>query len=126
LELAFFEWSALPVSPSTPFPRTLLVLDGRIIPGKRDEIALEVIGDEMADWFIVVDEDDKGVWVNSFGMSFSSLSMVLGGNGVVNPANLVEMSSADVEEGEEMSEDLLLLRLPPVEFPSKIIFNGGG
>lgn len=65
-------------------------------------------------------------WVNSFGMSFSSLSMVLGGNGVVNPANLVEMSSADVEEGEEMSEDLLLLRLPPVEFPSKIIFNGGG
>ena len=61
MEFAFFEWSVFPVSPSTPFPRTLLVLDGRIIPGKRDEIALEVIGDEMVDWFIVVDEDDKGV-----------------------------------------------------------------
>ena len=62
-------------------------------------------------------------WFKSFGMSFSNLSMVLGGNGVVKPANLVDISSADAEE---MSEDLLLLRLPPVELPSKIIFNGGG
>ena len=64
--------------------------------------------------------------VNSFGMSFNNLSIVLGGNGVVNPANFVEMSSAEVDDGDEMSDDLLLLRLPPVELLSKIMFKGGG
>ena len=59
-------------------------------------------------------------------MSLSSLSIVLGGNGVVNPANLFEISSAEVRDGEEVSDDLLLRRLPPVELPSRIIFNGGG
>ena len=52
--------------------------------------------------------------------------MVLGGNGVVKPANFVEMSSAEVDDGDEMSDDLLLLRLPPVELLSKIMFKGGG
>ena len=52
--------------------------------------------------------------------------MVLGGNGVVNPANFVDISSADVDDGEDMSDDLLLLRLPPVELLSKIMFKGGG
>ena len=59
-------------------------------------------------------------------MSFNNLSIVLGGNGVVNPANFVEMSSAEVDDGDEMSDDLLLLRLPPVELLSKIMFKGGG
>ena len=66
----------------------------------------------------------NNTWARSFGMSFSNLSIVLGGNGDVKPANLFDISSVD--EGEEMSEDLLLRRLPPVELLSAIMFNGGG
>lgn len=58
----------------------------------------------------------------SFGMSLSSLSMVLGGRGVVSPASLLEISSAEVDE----SDDLLLRKLPPVELLSRIILSGGG
>ena len=51
---------------------------------------------------------------------------MFGGNGVVNPASLLDISSAEVEDGDDMSEDLLLRRLPPVELLSVSIFNGGG
>ena len=62
-------------------------------------------------------------------MSFSSLSIVLGGNGVVSPASLFEMSSVvDADESKEMSDDLLLLILLSPFEPSKIfiMFMGGG
>ena len=104
---------------------TLFVLEGRVNPGNKLESAFDVIGDEI-DVLIDAEEDEIGVWFNSFGMSFSNLSIVLGGNGVVNPASLVDMSSADVDEGDDISDDLLLLRLSPVELPSKIMFRGGG
>ena len=55
-------------------------------------------------------------------MSLSNLLIVFGGNGVVNPASLLEMSSDD-------SDDLLLRRLLPVpveQLPSIIMLRGGG
>ena len=68
----------------------------------------------------------NNTWARSFGMSFSNLSIVLGGNGDVNPASLFDISSAEVDEGDEISDDLLLRRLPPVELLSAIMFSGGG
>ena len=59
-------------------------------------------------------------------MSLSNLSIVLGGSGVVSPASLVEISSAEVDDGKDVSDDLLLRKLPPVELLSRIIFRGGG
>ena len=64
-------------------------------------------------------------------MSFNSLSIIFGGKGVVSPASLLEISSAEgVVDGEYISDDLLLRRLPPLLLlpllPSNIIFNGGG
>ena len=59
-------------------------------------------------------------------MSLSSLSIVFGGRGVVSPASLVDISSAEVDDGKDVSDDLLLLKLPPVELLSRIIFRGGG
>ena len=61
LAFAFFDWTGLPISTSVLFARRLLVSEGRIIPGRRDEIALEVIGEDIVDWLIVVEEDGKGV-----------------------------------------------------------------
>ena len=41
--------------------RALVVLDGRIIPGSKLESAFDVMGEEMFEGLIVVEEDDNGV-----------------------------------------------------------------
>ena len=77
----------------------------------------------------------KRTCASNLGISFSSLSMVFGGKGVVSPASLLHISSlvdADaggdrgMEDRVESSEDLLLRLLPPTLLPSRIVFNGGG
>ena len=42
--------------------RALVVLDGRIIPGSKLESAFDVMGEEMFEGLMVVEEDDNGVY----------------------------------------------------------------